>query len=187
MRIPCEVELTNAWMLKLLKGLPRSLATQQMMAVVSVMFVAVMWVGEAGNPGGGVWNISESFGGPNPEKDGVSETGERKKKKEERQGEGKKEEARIKKGKLFVKHCTCIITRQTCSATVDSKYHPNMCKLPQASLHYRRHHCSPILFSATTRSWYWVSSLSPLTRKEELSSETVSLYPASSHVWFLAR
>ena len=85
MRIPCEVELTNAWMLKLLKGLPRSLATQQMMAVVSVMFVAVMWVGEAGNPGGGVWNISESFGGPNPEKDGVSETGERKKKEESKE------------------------------------------------------------------------------------------------------
>ena len=73
-------------MLKLLKGLPRSLATQQMMAVVSVIFVAVMWVGEAGNPGGGVWKVSESFGSPNPGKSGARETGERekKKKKEER-------------------------------------------------------------------------------------------------------
>ena len=121
--------------------------------------------------------------------EGWGEGDGREKRKKERQGEeeGKKEEARMKKGMLFVKHCSCIITRQTCSTTVDSKYHPNMCKLPQASLHYRRHHCSPILFSATTRSWYWVSSLSPLTRKEELSSETVSIYPASSHVWFLAR
>ena len=107
MRIPCEVELTNAWMLKLLKGLPRSLATQQMMAVVSVMFVAVMWVGEAGNPGGGVWNISESFGGPNPEKDGVSEMGERKKKgrkarrREERGGKNKEGKALCKALHLY--------------------------------------------------------------------------------------
>lgn len=95
MRIPCEVELTNAWMLKLLKGLPRSLATQQMMAVVSVMFVAVMWVGEAGNPGGGVWNVSESFGGPNPGKDGAREMGERKgrkKGKEKKKGRKRRQE-----------------------------------------------------------------------------------------------
>lgn len=177
MRIPCEVELTNAWMLKLLKGLPRSLATQQMMAVVSVMFVAVMWVGEAENPGGGVWNISESFGGPNPEKDGVSETGERKKKKKKGRKTRRREErgGKNEEGKAL------------CKALHLYNHQTNMCKLPQASLHYRRHHCSPILFSATTRSWYWVSSLSPLTRKEELSSETVSINPACSHVWFLAR
>ena len=71
-----------------------------MMAVVSVMFVAVMWVGEAGNPGGGVWNISESFGGPNPEKDGVSETGERKKK-EERGGKNKEGKALCKALHLY--------------------------------------------------------------------------------------
>ena len=69
-------------MLKLLKGLPRSLATQQMMAVVSVMFVAVMWVGEAGNPGGGVWKVSESFGSPKPGKSGARETGGVRKKEE---------------------------------------------------------------------------------------------------------
>ena len=80
-------------MLKLLKGLPRSLATQQMMAVVSVMFVAVMWVGEAGNPGGGVWKVSESFGSPNPGKSGARETGEREKKKKRRK-KGKEKEKR---------------------------------------------------------------------------------------------
>ena len=81
-------------MLKLLKGLPRSLATQQMMAVVSVMFVAVMWVGEAGNPGGGVWKVSESFGSPNPGKSGARETGEREKKKKKRRKKGKEKEKR---------------------------------------------------------------------------------------------
>ena len=96
-----------AWMLKLLKGLPRSLATQQIMAVVSVMFVAVMWVGEAGNPGGGVWKDSEYLGGPNPGKRGAKETGKRenKKRKEEREEEGgdKDEEERRKDNSL----CSC--------------------------------------------------------------------------------
>ena len=74
-----------------------------MMAVVSVTFVAVMWVGEAGNPGGGVWNISESFGGPNPEKDGASETGERKKKEEGKTRRREERGGKNKEGKALCK------------------------------------------------------------------------------------
>ena len=39
------------------------------MAVVSVMFLMVIWLGEAGKPGGGVRKGVESLGGPNPAKE----------------------------------------------------------------------------------------------------------------------